>query len=866
MNSKRFPAALFLCLALLVGARPIFPAAVAQTPQPGSPSPSDAVCNGVPVRAWATANRPSNPLDQAAGFNLSSGYCEKWQAANSSWIPQSPSVVNQQFGQTYVLQPSDCGNTVVVTNPGPITVTLFPTAVVNCPITVVQGGAGQINFVAGGSATLLSALSASYTLNAPGATVQLEVLSNPGGVAAAWTLSGNGAAYSGPGDIMASVATPWVGLRGYSNAVALTGTQKAVNLRRASDGVACDFLVATNGALGLSTAACNSSTQGGLTTAAFGGIDASCSGTIVGVTATLTGCSSTPTPKDTLSGAGLSQPAWVVSCGSFTAGAGTCTLNAPQIVGTSEPLAFSVALFVPLWYDQSGANLCSGSVPCNLPQTTSGNQPQFLPNCGTGTGTPCIFTNGTTFFSKVTLAAATVQPVSYSTLAQRIGSLLSYNALISQYNGTGGGGLDFNNNGPNVLLQESNFITLGALDLAWHAIEATADGATLSLNVDGLDAVGNAGAFAGGATLQITADNTSNDKLNGFMFEAGFWQGATTLVQRNGLCANQNNWYHVSLCAATTPVFSGSGPCDVITGGCAEAWSVTRRVISSYAGPLLRLSRGTSTLDIGQVNGVADMSTWSAFCGGVAANCLISKIYAEINPANNLIPATFNAPSGPNCSTGGANLCAAPFAIDSGTLLPIVNTVAPYEYVIANDAGAQGVNGGTSAMSIMYSGKPVLATTQCCGAFGIGHAYNVADTEGTAFYLSLAYGQFSNPVGNQCATSSTYCFGADEESIDNLADYSASQWQDAIATISFNPSGGGTVSGFINGRPLLSVSPPAHALNVPTSVHLGGGADLSQPAPAIAREMLITNTALSAGDNAALFANEKSFYTNLVFP
>jgi hypothetical protein len=58
--------------------------------------------------------------------------------------------------------------------------------------------------------------------------------------------------YIGPGDIV-SGATAWYGLRAY-NAAALSGTQKAINIRRASDQATADILVLPNGKLDVATA------------------------------------------------------------------------------------------------------------------------------------------------------------------------------------------------------------------------------------------------------------------------------------------------------------------------------------------------------------------------------------------------------------------------------------------------------------------------------------------------------------------------------------------------------------------------------------------------------------------------------------
>src|SRR5271156_4240097 len=90
---------------------------------------------------------------------------------------------------------------------------------------------------------------------------------------------------------------------------------------------------------------------------------------------------------------------------------------------------------------------------------------------------------------------------------------------------------------------------------------------------------------------------------------------------------------------------SYQGPCDVITGGGAEAHSVTRAMTSAYSGPLfqlIRLSDG-SCLSVGQLsNHTVDTSGIAAFCkgaSGIGDYCFYSTIYAQIN-SNNLIPST----------------------------------------------------------------------------------------------------------------------------------------------------------------------------------------------------------------------------------
>lgn len=68
----------------------------------------------------------------------------------------------------------------------------------------------------------------------------------------AWLIGKPLNGYRGPGDFVSFTA--WWGLRGYSAAVAATGTQKAVQLRRASDSTTSDIVILTSGDLDVASA------------------------------------------------------------------------------------------------------------------------------------------------------------------------------------------------------------------------------------------------------------------------------------------------------------------------------------------------------------------------------------------------------------------------------------------------------------------------------------------------------------------------------------------------------------------------------------------------------------------------------------
>ncbi len=316
---------------------------------------------------------------------------------------------------------------------------------------------------------------------------------------------------------------------------------------------------------------------------------------------------------------------------------------------------------------------------------------------------------------------------------------------------------------------------------------------------------------------------------------------------------------------------SYQGPCDVVSGGCAEAFSVTRAMVASYTGPLLQLGRTSdkTTLNIGQTSAhTADMTTWSAFCNGSQSNCVVAKIYAQVHSGNNdLTPGVWNTPWKPDCSAGGYT-CASKFTIESATGLPILTTVSPQEYALSGDNFATGINGGKTAMGIMYNGKPVANSVYCCGVIGLTHKYNASDTHGTDFMLALAYGWRDSGgccIAVNCGSSTSYCVGAEEEEDNDLADYGTSPVANALVVTQFDPISN-AVSTFLNGIQKFSHSPPKAQLNAGTAIHLGGGGDLSQPDAVLMREAFFTNAVMSSSTVTALKANAVAFYPALSFP
>ena len=332
---------------------------------------------------------------------------------------------------------------------------------------------------------------------------------------------------------------------------------------------------------------------------------------------------------------------------------------------------------------------------------------------------------------------------------------------------------------------------------------------------------------------------------------------------------------------ALAPPPSYTGPCDVITGGCAAAYSVTRAMTNAYSGPLFQLVRrsDSTTLDVGQQsNHVVDTSSIAAFCKGstgIGDYCLYNLVYDQIN--GNTWHAPIRSVEGGQTPTfcNSAIACDPVWWIDPETGLPAIRT--PYPTGFIGPHFSTGITGGTHALSLMMNGRNE-AHTKCCGQFDVGHtAAANSNIIGTVFGMEFNY---ANTTARyiECSTLYTFCSGSEYEQQHDYANY-GSTLEDVIQTVTWDgASATNTVNDYLNGMLIFSKSPPSANCGAPlpackngtspgTGIHLVSGTETSlgmggdnTQSDTIFREGLITNSAISVSDEAAARSDMTTFY------
>jgi hypothetical protein len=317
-----------------------------------------------------------------------------------------------------------------------------------------------------------------------------------------------------------SGATAWYGLRAY-NAAYATGSNNAINVRRASDNTTSNIVILSNGNLDIATAN------------TFAGVDATASATTTGSSTTiaLTSASSTPHVGSTITGVGITQPCYIVSVGTFTAGAGTITVNQAQTISVAESISMQYGLYVTEAYDQTG----NGN---NASQATAGNQPQLLPSGGIKSSLPCLsFANNGALITGVMTSVA--QPWSMSAVAERITRATTINGILM---GTAGQAF-FSATSGFVQMYAGSVAGPAASENSPHAMQFIANGASGTVNVDGTSTTENPGTNGTGTALGIGGNTSNGQLLSGYIGETGLWPSGFNSTQISSMHANQSAYW-----------------------------------------------------------------------------------------------------------------------------------------------------------------------------------------------------------------------------------------------------------------------------------------------------------------------------------
>lgn len=325
---------------------------------------------------------------------------------------------------------------------------------------------------------------------------------------------GGGAAstYAGPGDVVTTGWLAWWGLRGFSNAAAAPGTQKAINVRRASDSSTTDIVILPTGALDIAT----------LT--AFQVVDATGTGAITGTTLTFTGGHI----GDVVTG-GTTLPGTIIVSGASP----TWTVNLSQTV-VSATLTLTWGMFITKWYDQSG----TGN---DVSQATTTKQAQILLTGGPSGGVSAKFT-GSASQGYATPGNIAFPTGSLSFVAIRTGNFTSIMPAVH----TNGPASGFFNSANTIYWFAGLNVSVAATDSVWHAANSVfTAGAGSSINVDGTRTTGNVSSGPSSLTLEFGSGISGGQFLTGGLVEGGINTTQFSSAQQTSMNANQhgtNGW------------------------------------------------------------------------------------------------------------------------------------------------------------------------------------------------------------------------------------------------------------------------------------------------------------------------------------
>lgn len=340
----------------------------------------------------------------------------------------------------------------------------------------------------------------------------------------------------GSGDI--TPFTAWYGIRGYSAAVAATGTQKSVDLLR-NDGATCTALIGKDINLDISVGTpCNSNTQ---TVTAWNAAAASktCTGSISGTTLTRSGSCSFLT-GDGISGTGVTAGTFLTDTNCVGS---TCQVWPSQTVASTTLTGSPFGIRVTKYYDQVGGAVCSGSCDAGTLVGTM-DSILFLANAAnspcSNIALSCIFATKTPGLK----TAGTYTPgggsMSFSSVGRSLGSALApitanSGQLHIEWASTPTANLGGATGSFNVSITAGIHVANGS---------AVAGASAATLNIDGTETAGTTG--GAGTTAANPSFAGRGTSAFGETTEGGFADNAAwSTTIRNNLCHNQRIYWGI---------------------------------------------------------------------------------------------------------------------------------------------------------------------------------------------------------------------------------------------------------------------------------------------------------------------------------
>ncbi len=230
-----------------------------------------------------------------------------------------------------------------------------------------------------------------------------------------------------------------------------------------------------------------------------------------------------------------------VTCGDMMTDATTGALVVSTLSGVACNNTVSICT-IKIWYDQSGSLACTGA-PCSITTALAANRATLVvPGAANGCSAvtlPCAaFTASSAVVSSAAVSSLTA-PYTLSSIAVRT-SGTSYSALLT-FNG-GNDGLYYGTGASKVNLFAGADHLANQADGSWHAVQALSNGASSSLNVDGVQTTFTATA-RNLSTLDGLGTDGAGDPLTGKISEEIAWATPISAGNITAMNSNQHTYW-----------------------------------------------------------------------------------------------------------------------------------------------------------------------------------------------------------------------------------------------------------------------------------------------------------------------------------